>query len=70
MSGEIIASSRSLNLLLVLDDGFPRLPVDLAHGDSAGPVQLPGRVQAHVEDVGVPVTVVGVLALKVVVCNS
>ena len=70
MSGEIIASSRSLNLLLVLDDGFPCLPVDLAHGDPAGPVQLPGRVQAHVEDVGVPVTVVGVLALQVVVCNS
>ena len=65
MSGEIIAS-----LLLVLDDRFPRLPVDLAHGDPAGPVQLPGRVQAHVEDVGVPVTVVGVLALQVVVCNS
>ena len=70
MSGEIIASSRSLNSLLVLDDRFPRLPVDLAHGDPAGPVQLPGRVQAHVEDVGVPVTVVGVLALQVVVCNS
>ena len=70
MSGEIIASLRSLNSLLVLDDRFPRLPVDLAHGDPAGPVQLPGRVQAHVEDVGVPVTVVGVLALKVVVCNS
>ena len=70
MSGEIIASSRSLNSLLVLDDRFPRLPVDLAHGDPAGPVQLPGRVQAHVEDVGVPVTVVCVLALQVVVCNS